>query len=311
MNEVIRWLLEGPDWLKYAVELQLLDGKPDPKPVLGDRPIIKLVERLKDDYVGIPGLKSGRVSCEDSGNAYWDLFLLADIGLTINDLGLNQEVEEIFNLQLPDGMFITERVMHPDYFCISAILLSSLAKMGYRDDPRVKRYLKVVMDSEQAGSGWHCRDSHGISYRVNTQSCPMADLNILMFLTNYQEYGKDPRVNGAIDLLVNHWEKRQERLVLDGFGIGRRFMALQYPAVLYGILRVLDVLSFYSYASGSKGFHSMLDFVHHKSSNHKYFAEFTVQSYSDFDFSQDKEPSRWITFLVNRIEKRILESLNR
>ena len=308
MNEVIRWLLQGPAWLKYAVEMQLLDGKPDPKPALEDSPILKLIERLKDDQVGIPGLKAGRVSSEVTGNAYWDLFFLADIGFSIEDLGLSREVEEILNLQRPDGTFVTERMMSPDYFCVSAILLSSFAWMGYRDDPRVKRYLKVVMDSEQAGSGWHCGGGHGMGYTSNTQSCPMDNMNVLMFLSNYQEYREDSRVNGAIDLLVNHWEKRQERLILDGFGIGRRFNALQYPAVLYGILRVLDVLSLYPYARVSQGFQDMLDFVHHKSSDGKYFAESTVKSYSDFDFAQDKEPSRWITFLVKRVEKRVSAS---
>ena len=96
--------------------------------------------------------------------------------------------------------------------------------------------------------------------------------------------------------------------MLDGFGIGRRFKSLQYPAVLYGILRVLDVLSLYPYARASRGFRDMLDFVHHKSSDGRYFAELPVKAYSDFDFGQGREPSRWITFLVKRVEKRMLAS---
>jgi len=308
MNDVIRWLLEGPAWLKYAVEMQLLDGKPDSKAALEDKPIIKLIERLRDSHAGIPGFRAGRVSSELSGSAYWDLFFLADVGFSIDDLGLNREVEEVLDMQRPDGTFVTERIMSPDYFCVSAILLSSFARMGYRDDPRVKKYLKVVMESEQSGSGWHCGSGHGMGYTGNFQSCPMDNMNVLMFLSNYQEYREDSRVNGAIDSLVNHWEKRQESLILDGFGIGRRFKALQYPAVLYGILRVLDVLSLYPHARVSKGFRDMLDFVHRKSSHGKYLAESAVKAYSDFDFAQDKEPSRWITFLVKRVEKRVSAS---
>ena len=82
-------------------------------------------------------------------------------------------------------------------------------------------------------------------------------------------------------------------------------MSLTYPAVKYGILRVLDVLSLFPYALGSQGFRSMLDFVHQKSSSGKYFAESIVKSYAEFDFGQNKEPSRWLTFLINRIEKRV------
>jgi hypothetical protein len=37
----------------------------------------------------------------------------------------------------------------------------------------------------------------------------------------------------------------------------------------------------------------------------KYYAETISDSYTDFNFGQKKEPSRWITFLVTRVEKRV------
>ena len=89
--------------------------------------------------------------------------------------------------------------------------------------------------------------------------------------------------------------------------MGKRFKSLQYPAVKYGILRVLDVLSLFPYAVKSRGFQNMLDFVHAKAIDGRYFAEPADLVYTDFDFSQTAEPSRWITFLVNRIEKRVEE----
>ncbi len=60
----------------------------------------------------------------------------------------------------------------------------------------------------------------------------------------------------------------------------------------------------FPYAVGKRGFQSMLDFVCQKSSDGKYFAESIHAAYADFDFGQMEEPSRWLTFLVNRIEKR-------
>lgn len=33
-KEVINWLLEGPTWIRYATQLQLLNTKPDLPPVL-------------------------------------------------------------------------------------------------------------------------------------------------------------------------------------------------------------------------------------------------------------------------------------
>jgi len=308
-KEVTDWLLAGPAWLKYAVELQLLATKPDVQSVLPGSAIINIVHRLKDERAGIPALRSRGASCEATGSACWHLFFLADIGLTASDLELSREIEEIFSLQLPDGAFITEMGMESDYFCLSAIVLSSVARMGYRDDERLNKYLQLILDSQRLDSGWHCEENYAIGHQLqNRQSCPMDNLNVLMLLGQYEEYRNDPRFNGSIDLLLEHWERRDEKWRPDGFGIGRRFMSLEYPAIKYGILRVLDVLSLFPYAIGSKSFQSMLDFVHRKSSGGKYFAESTASAYAGFDFGQKSEPSRWITFLVNRIEKRVNES---
>ncbi|MFC1932058.1 hypothetical protein ACFLXU_00270 [Chloroflexota bacterium] len=302
-REVINWLLEGPDWLKYAVELQLLDLKPDLQVALRDISIVRVVDRLKSNEVGIPALGTGKVHYTDTGKAYWDLFFLADIGLTAEDLKLSTEIERVFNLQSPDGTFLTGREVMPNYFCMSAILISSAAKMGYRSDPRLQKYIQAILNSQGLDGGWHCYNSD--LEMLDIDSCPMDNLNILMLLGQYEEYRTDPRFNGGIDLLLEHWNERNQRRQLYGFGIGRRFSSLSYPAVKYGVLRVLDVLSLFPYAVGKRGFQSMLDFVCQKSSDGKYFAESIHTAYADFDFGQMEEPSRWLTFLVNRIEKRV------
>ena len=304
-KEVLDWLLEGPVWLQYAVELQLLDKKPDVRPVLADTAIRKIVNRLKDSDVGIPALKTGKVHYTETGKAYWDLFFLADIGLTINDTGLDAEVAEIFRFQERDGAFVIPPNVRDNYFCMSAILLSSLVRMGYRDDPRLGKYIRVVLNSQCYDGGWHCYN--GDFGMLDIQSCPMDNLNILMLLGQYQKYRQNSVLRGAIDLLLAHWQNRSGGWRWHGFGVGRRFMSLQYPAVKYGILRVLDVLSMFPYAVNSRAFQSMLDLVHRKAVGGKYFAESTDNAYTEFDFGQKEEPSRWLTFLVNRIEKQASE----
>jgi len=299
-KKVLEWLLEGPAWLKYAVELQLLDLQPDVSPVLKDESIRKLVTRLKGSYVGIPAIKAGRVHYTDSGKAYWDLFFLADIGLKTGDLGLDSEAEEIFRYQTREGSFVIPPNVKENYYCMSAILVSSLAKMGYGDDPRIKKYIQAAMSEQMSGGGWDC-----YAENFNPEgSCPMDDLNLLMLLGQYIHYQQGPVMSGAIDLLLKHWQHESH---LYGFGVGKRFRALEYPAVKYGILRVLDVLSLYPYAVKSRSFKSMLDYVHGKAVEGRYYSETGNEAYADFDFAHAGEPSRWITFLVERIDKRVAE----
>ena len=298
-KKVLDWLMAGPAWLRYAVGLQLLDAKPDITPVLSNPDIKKLIARLKSKDAGVPAIKSGRVHYTESGKAYWDLFFLADIGLSVSDLGLENEAEEIFRFQSPDGSFTIPPNVRDNYFCMSSILLSSLAEMGFRDDPRMEKYVRLVFSSRGFDGGWHCYDD------LEIESCPMANLNALMLLGQYETYGQSPALKSAIDLLLEHWRVRAN---LHGFGVGRRFMSLQYPAVKYGILRVLDVLSLFPRAVASPDFESMLDYVHNKAVDGRYFAESFDSAYAGLDFAQDAAPSRWITFIVNRIDKRIIEN---
>jgi hypothetical protein len=299
-KEIINWLMSGPAWLRYAVATQLLDEHPDAGPALADSDIKNIVSRLKDHNAGLPAIKIGKVHYTDTGKAYWDLFLLADTGLKIDELGLRDEAEPVFRFQQANGSFVMPPNVKDNYFCMSAILISSLARMGYRDDPRVEKYIRAALAQQTPGGGWDCYGD-GFGYQ---EACPMDNLNLLMLLGQYEKYRDSSGLNGAIDLLLEHWETGSH---LYGFGIGRRFRSLQYPAVKYGILRVLDVLSLFPYAINSRGFTSMLDFVRGKARGGKYYAEMTDAAYRDFDFSQTEEPSRWITFLINRIEKRANE----
>jgi hypothetical protein len=301
-KKVLDWLLAGPAWLRYAVERQLLNKHSEVTPVLRDNAIQQLVSRLKGNDVGIPAIKTGRVHYTETGKAYWDLFFLADIGLSVKDLGLENEAEQIFRFQSADGSFSMPPNVEESYFCMSAILIASLAKMGYRDDPRVEKYIRLVLNSRSNDGGWYC---HYYGYDPYVESCPMDNMNILMLLGQYDKFRESPQLHSAIDRLLEHWEKRHH---LHGFGIGRRFHSLQYPAVKYGILRVLDVLSLYPYAVASPSFQSMLAMVHGKAADGRYFAETVDMVYTDFDFAQTSEPSRWLTFLVNRIDKRVEEA---
>jgi len=208
-QEVINWLIQGPDWLKYAVELQLLDLKPDVQPALRDSSIARIIHRLKDNQLGIPALKYGKVHYTETGKAYWDLFFLADIGLTIHDSGLEREALEVLSLQAQDGSFTIPPNVRDNYFCMSAILISSLARMGYCDDPRLKKYIRVILESQNFDGGWHCYD--GGFEMSGIESCPMDNLNILMLLGQYENYRSNPILNRALDSLLEHWQTRDRR----------------------------------------------------------------------------------------------------
>lgn len=301
----IRWLRDGPSWIRYAVDTQLLGMERGPGEALDDRNIKAVVRRLKDGRVGLPALRTGKVAYTSSGNAFWDLFFLSDIGLSISDIGMEKEVEAFFDLQREDGTFVLHEATKPRYYCVSAIVLSSLANMGYRDDVRILRFIDTVRNDRRLDGGWHCALNRARGKKLqDTESCPMDNLNVLMFFGRYERFRTDASMNGAIDLLLSHWSRRKEPWRPYGFGIGDQFLQLRYPAVKYGILRVLDVLSLYPYAARRDEFKEMLVQAESGSVDDRYWSSSIYRAYSEFDFGQKKEPSRWITFLINRVRNR-------
>ena len=296
------WLLEGPPWLRFAVESQLLGCKADINPVLNDTTINEIVARLKDPHRGIAAIKTGFMNSDEYNTPYWDLFFLADLGLKATDLSLNRQIEVFLDSQSAKGTFLTEFGMEPTYFCKSAILLSSLARLGYPDDVHVKKYIQLLLSSQRLDQGWYCNPDHDAGAILQDEpSCPQDNLNILLLLGQYTAYRGDPRFNGAIDLLLKHWEMRNLGVRIVYFGVGRRYQSLQYPATRYGILRVLDAISLFPFAWRQASFHNMLNFVRKKAVNGKYFVEMP-SPYTDLE--SEGGPSRLLTFIINRIEKR-------
>jgi hypothetical protein len=307
MDEKVKdWLLEDNSWLKFAVENQLLGKKAEPSLATADSKIQIVINRLKDSSVGISSLKSGKVAYTSTGNAFWDLFFLSDIGLRVEDIYIQDEIKNLFELQQEDGTFILQDGTKSGYFCIPTIIFASLVKMGCDYDPHILRFIEKIFETQRLDGGWHCASNRATGKKLqDSESCPMDNLNVLMLLGQYDAYRNDARLNEAIDLLLTHWKKRMEPWRPYGFGIGNDFLKLKYPAVKYGILRVLDVLSLYPYAIKSPEFNEMLEFAMKKTVDGRFFAESVSRSYSEFDFGQTKQPSKWITFLIYRIQKQV------
>lgn len=305
MNDaLIHWLKEE-SWMGYPIDTQLFGLQSDSSIASTDKGIGLIIDRLKNPNVGLAAFQAQKISYTSTGNAFWDLFFLADIGLTAKNIGISEEVEKVLEMQSEDGSFVLQEGVKPSYYCITSIVLSSLVKMGYQDDSRIEKFLQLVLDTQRLDGGWHCAVNRATGKKLqNTDSCPMDILNILMLLGQYERFQTEARFNGAIDLLLEHWKRRVDLWRPYGFGIGSDFKKLKYPAVKYGILRVLDALSYFPYATNSREFADMLQCVLDKSFQGKYYAESVSRSFVDFDFGQTKEPSRWLTFLVNRIQKR-------
>jgi hypothetical protein len=302
-KETIAWLQEGPEWLRYAVDRQILERASEVAPVLQHPDIVEIVNRLKDPRRGIPAISSGAMDSDRFENPYWDLFFLADLGLTAAELKLTTEINDFLATQAPDGTYITEYGMKPSYFCKSAIILAAITRLGYQVDPHIKKLVQLFLKSQRVDGGWYCNPNHAVGGPLQFEpSCPQENLNNLLLLANYPELRSDQRFNGAIDLLLDHWERHDQGIQIVYFGVGKRYQSLQYPATRYGIIRVLDALSLYPYALRQSAFRNMLAFVQHKGRDGRYQVE-NPSPYTSLE--RGENGNRLLTFIITRVEKRL------
>ncbi len=88
--------------------------------------------------------------------------------------------------------------------------------------------------------------------------------------------------------------------------MGTDFRKIKAPFIWYDILHLLDVLSQFDWLRNDTRIREMIDIVKSKANDEGRFTPESVwMAWKDWDFGQKKQPSRWLTFLVLRIIKRI------
>ena len=300
-NSILNWLLEGPQWLKFAVSKNLLGESPDASAAVGHPDIIKMLDVLKSEEKGFPAITESGVSYKKE--LFWYMYFLSDIGFSSSELGLDEYFDSVLDMETEDHDFLVSAEMKPGFHCVSSILLASMAKMSGHAKEALRPYAERTMGCMRRDGGWHCAKSRAAGQKLqDTDSCPMDNLNVLRFFGVYEENRDDPRFNGAIDFLFGHWARRDEPFRPYGFGIGTQFKKLKYPEVKYGIIQVMETLSLFSYARQKKEYNEMLEFIKGKNADGKYVPESIVKMFDGFDFAQKKQPSRWLTYIINRID---------
>jgi ABC-type uncharacterized transport system permease subunit len=97
LDSSIEWLLQGPEWMRYAVRTQLLGEASLPEDVLRSKEIQSIIKVLHNPSMGFDALINGQVSYKQE--LYWYLFFLSDVGFTVADMGFEDEFERILGME--------------------------------------------------------------------------------------------------------------------------------------------------------------------------------------------------------------------
>jgi hypothetical protein len=320
MNIPIDWLLEGESWIEYRARLDLLGQserdshvKSARKSMLADTQVQNLLTELS----GWPGTVVS--SHKSASQPFHRLTFIADLGLTVNDPGVDTIVAHILEHQSTEGPFQLPMNI-PTHFggtgqdqwawalCDAPLIVYALAKFGLRNEPAIQAaigYLSGLLSD----NGWPCAVSKELGkFRGpgrKDDPCPFANLAMLKALSEIGGLRDSPACHTGADTLLDLWSKSTTQHPYM-FYMGTDFRKLKVPFVWYDLMHVLDVLSRFSWLKKDTRLLEMLEILKSKADQQ---GRFTLESiwtaWKDWEFGQKREPSRWLTLLAWRTIERV------
>lgn len=320
MDGTIEWLMSGPDWVRYNCMRDLFNMGEDNADVrsaragmLADSQVQSLIAEVSR-WESVP-LKRHN----DAIHPLHKLAFLADIGINKHDDGIPEILAKIMNHRASESPY---QVLsnYPIAFggsgkdewlwclCDAPSILYAISKMGLKDDPQVCSAIDYLTAFGRA-NGWPCKADNQLPRFKGPgkagDPCPYANLLMLKLLALRGEVKHWQYIQPALDSALNLWESSQERHPYL-FKMGNDFRKLKVPYIWYDILHLAEVISFYPKYHQDKRFQEILGIIEGKKDNNGRFTSESIWSkWAGWEFCQKHEPSRWLTFCVLRILKRV------
>jgi hypothetical protein len=302
----------GLPWAKFIL---LSENDPERERVkqqlLKDQNIKKIIGLLSDPKSGIISLSATPADYRVYGSFYWNLYFLADIGLSGNELGIGELIKQLQIQQLEDGQFMVRyhRKKHQtvSLVCITALLTYNLIRLGYGTSNTVTAALNYILTTQRKDGGWHCdRLKQNGEQHEDATSCPAANIHVIRALG---QIGKkyETLVKPAIDRIV----RIDDLLSLQNCELDTKqyinFNKLRYPPHYTGldILNVVHSLSFLPGLLKNSKFANLVSLVLNRWDGKNWLRhEKRIDQWSVFDFSQKTGYSEWLTSLfIQAIER--------
>jgi hypothetical protein len=314
------WLLTSDEpWTRYRTLVDLLERSEDAPEVVDARAKMLAhpqVQALIEQAATWGGHAFKRHS--DASYPIYALSTLADFGVRANDPGVTQAIEAVLAHQSPEGAFQT-LTNYPKHFggtgedmwtwalCDAPTLLYALLAMGLGNDARVLRAVDHLVGTVD-DNGWRCVASPDLGKFKGpgrrADPCPIVNVYALKALSLVPSQIESPAAHAGAEMLLWHWEHQGEKKFYL-FGIGTDFRKLKYPFVWYNILHVVDVLSRFRWAHADPRFVEMVKaIVDQADEDGRYTATSMYRAWKGWSFANKKEPSPWLTYLVERIQRR-------
>jgi hypothetical protein len=319
-SSVAIWLLEPSEpWTRYRTLRDFLDRPENDVEVQSAR--VAMLNHPQVQTLMARAAAWGEAPFKrhnDAGYPIYAFSTLADLGVRASDAGVAPAIARVLDHGSEEGMF-QSLVNIPKAFggtgedawtwllCDSPTLLYALLAMGLGDDPRVHKAAAYLI-SLVGEHGWGCTGSPELGKFKGPgrreDPCPIVNVYALKVLAQLRDHVESDAAYAGVRMLLSHWAHEWgHRLFM--FGVGSNYRKLKYPFVWYDILHVAEVLSHFPAARSDARFHAMLNAITMQAdADGRYTAGSMYMAWKGWSFADKREPSPWLTFLVQRMLKR-------
>jgi len=133
---------------------------------------------------------------------------LGELGLDKTHPIVHNAVEVFLSNQYEDGSFLDsyttrEWDYHPkanDSSCYYALTIRGMLRLGYREDPRVRKAIEFCLSKSRFDGGWLCTKSY---VKKRTKSCIRGSKNVLLLFSELPEVWHTPQCQRLVGYFLD------------------------------------------------------------------------------------------------------------
>jgi len=190
--------------------------------------------------------KGSPFSCMDS------TLMLLELGMEARDPILEAVAALFFSVWQKDGRF----KIYPSggiLPCHTACAVNLMCRLGYVSYERIQTAFRHLLDTPWDDGGWRCNKfSYGRGAETE-HSNPLPTLNILDAFRHSAYFNNERKLDRAVEFLLTHWTIKTP-IGPCQYGMGSRFMQVEFPLWGYNLFQYVYVLSFYNVAKKDERF---------------------------------------------------------
>ncbi len=178
--------------------------------------------------------------------------MLTELGMSPSRPELRGAAERIWAAAREDGRLpVTPKgAIYP---CHTTGVARILCRLGYASDPRLARTYDHLLATQEPDGGWRCNTYKYGRGPETAASNPGPTLHALDVFRHTPKANRDHRLDAAVRFLLGHWDTRAPMGPCH-FGIGSRFLRVEFPFFRYNLFAYVYVLSFYRAAHADPRF---------------------------------------------------------